>query len=98
MALRIAIDVRHIKDFGIGTYIRNLLRALAEVDSTNEYFLTALEEAHHEFGNLPANFHTLVYPRSDLEALDNISYPLFLKKLSPDLTHIPLARVPLLMS
>ena len=27
--LRIVIDVRHIKDFGIGTYIRNLVKALA---------------------------------------------------------------------
>lgn len=97
MPLRIAIDVRHIKDFGIGTYIRNLLLALAEVDSANEYFLTALEETKHEFAALPPNFHTQVYPRSDLERLDNIAYPVYLKKLSPDLTHIPLARVPLLM-
>lgn len=97
MALRIAIDVRHIRDFGIGTYIRNLLRALAEIDNTNEYFLTALEEAKHEFASLPPNFHTQVYPRSDMDRLDQIAYPLFLRKLSPDLTHIPLARVPLLM-
>ena len=31
--LRIVIDVRHIKDFGIGTYIRNLVKALGELDT-----------------------------------------------------------------
>ena len=33
--LRIVIDVRHIKDFGIGTYIRNLVKALGELDQEN---------------------------------------------------------------
>ena len=37
--LRIVIDVRHIKDFGIGTYIRNLVKALGELDQENQYLL-----------------------------------------------------------
>jgi len=35
--LRIAIDVRRIRDFGIGTYIRNLVRELARLDCENRY-------------------------------------------------------------
>ena len=31
-ALHIVIDARHIRDFGIGTYIRNLTRNLARLD------------------------------------------------------------------
>ncbi len=30
--MRIAIDVRKIKDFGIGTYLRNLIRHLPALD------------------------------------------------------------------
>jgi len=39
--LRIVIDVRHIRDFGIGTYIRNLVAALGELDPYNKYLLPA---------------------------------------------------------
>ena len=35
----IVIDVRRIGDFGIGTYIRNLVRALARLDRENRYTL-----------------------------------------------------------
>lgn len=36
---RIAIDCRKIDDFGIGTYIRNLVRELAEIEGDEEYLL-----------------------------------------------------------
>ena len=32
--MRVAIDARKLHDFGIGTYIRNLLRHLARIDQT----------------------------------------------------------------
>ena len=35
--MRIAIDARKLRDYGIGTYVRNLLRQLARQDSANEY-------------------------------------------------------------
>ena len=41
MPLHIVIDVRRIRDFGIGTYIRNLTRALARLDQENRYTLIA---------------------------------------------------------
>jgi glycosyltransferase involved in cell wall biosynthesis len=37
--VRIAIDVRKLHDFGIGTYIRNLLKYLALIDRETEYVL-----------------------------------------------------------
>lgn len=37
--MRIGIDVRKINDFGIGTYIQNLLKYLLEMDKQNQYFL-----------------------------------------------------------
>ena len=44
MPLRIVIDVRRVRDFGIGTYIRSLLHALAAIDQSNDYILVALPE------------------------------------------------------
>ncbi len=97
MALRIVIDARHVRDFGIGTYIRNLVRALAKIDQENRYFLAAFTADVSYFNNLPPNFSTSVYDRPDTQERDNLSFPLFLRNFSADLFHIPLDRVPLWM-
>src|SRR5260370_20348954 len=96
MAL-VVIDARRIRDFGIGTYIRSLVRALGGIDRTNEYTLVSGPADVRTLNGLPDNFHYAVYARSDHSALDHVAFPLFLRGLSPDLVHIPLARVPLLM-
>ena len=44
MPLRIVIDVRRVRDFGIGTYIHSLLHALGAIDPSNDYILVALAE------------------------------------------------------
>jgi len=37
--VKIAVDVRRIRDFGVGTYIRNLLNALSQVSDGHDYDL-----------------------------------------------------------
>ena len=95
--MRIAIDVRHSRDYGIGTYIRNMVQSLARIDDTNRYILAGRKEDLREFGELPQNFRRAVFPRSDSGMLNQISFPLFLRRLKPDLTHVPLNAAPLLM-
>jgi hypothetical protein len=56
MPLRIVIDVRRVRDFGIGTYIHGLLHALAAIDQTNDYILVALPDDEAAFAGLPPNF------------------------------------------
>ena len=97
MALHIVIDARRIRDFGIGTYIRSLAHALGAIDRVNRYTLVSAPEDARILAGLPPNFHSAVYNRRDTDVLDNVAFPLFLRGLSPDLTHIPLNRVPLLM-
>jgi glycosyltransferase involved in cell wall biosynthesis len=102
MPLRIALDTRRVADFGIGTYIRNLVRALARVDDHNRYKLITTERAVPEFADLPPNFETAIFPAAQKKGpaqsgLAQIRYGLFLRKLEADLFHIPLNAVPLLM-
>jgi glycosyltransferase involved in cell wall biosynthesis len=97
MPLHIVIDARRIGDFGIGTYIRSLIQALGETDRENHYTLVSSPGGLKEIAGLPENFHTAMYARSDQSTLDHIAFPIFLRGLSPDLVHIPLNRVPLLM-
>jgi glycosyltransferase involved in cell wall biosynthesis len=102
MPLRIALDARRIADFGIGTYIRNLVHALARVDDRNRYKLITAEPSVPEFAGLPENFETALFPRANSKTtarsgLAQIRYGIFLRHLEADLFHIPLNSVPLLM-
>ena len=95
--LRIVIDVRYIKDFGIGTYIRNLIIALGELDQRNRYFLAASDQSVADIPRLPANFETVVYHEPRRRFWDNVAYPWFLKGLAPDVVHLPVNNVPMMM-
>lgn len=95
--MKIAIDVRRIDDFGVGTYIRNLLNALGTTDSDNRYTLIAAPGPHADIDSLPSNFHTTPYARSDADRREHLRFSSFVRGLGVDLVHIPLNRVPLLM-
>jgi glycosyltransferase involved in cell wall biosynthesis len=97
MPLRIAIDVRRIRDFGIGTYIRNLVHALAALDRENHYILVALDPNEADLAALPPNFETAVYPRPDTHWVNQFAFYFFLRQIGADLVHVPLNAVPLLM-
>jgi glycosyltransferase involved in cell wall biosynthesis len=97
MSLRIVLDARRVADFGIGTYIRNLVRSLARLDSTNQYTLITPAPAMPEFADLPANFETAVYERQSKAGFAQFRFTLFLRRFSADLFHIPLNAVPLWM-
>ncbi|MGE5645625.1 MAG: glycosyltransferase family 4 protein [Acidobacteriota bacterium] len=97
MPLRIVIDVRRIRDFGIGTYIRNLLQGLAGLDRENHYILVALSPDEPDLAGLPPNFEIAVYPRPDTHWANHFAFYFFVRKLGADLVHLPLNAVPLLM-
>ncbi|MBM3810796.1 MAG: glycosyltransferase family 4 protein [Acidimicrobiia bacterium] len=94
MSFRIVIDGRHFRDFGIGTYIRNLVQGLGRIDAANRYIVVCLESDQREFSGLPANFQTIPYRHTDTEKMDHIAFPAFLRQFAADLYHIPLNRVP----
>ena len=37
--MKVAIDIRRMTEFGVGTYIRNVVRTLARLDRDSNYFL-----------------------------------------------------------
>jgi len=98
MPLRVVMDVRRVRDFGIGTYIRGLLHALAAADQSHEYVLASLPVDVTSFNDLPPNFRVVAYHKNDSHILDHLAFPLFVRPLAPDLVHIPLFQVPALMT
>lgn len=97
MPFRIVFDARHLRDFGVGTYIRNLTRALAAIDSENHYTLVAHREDLRSLAGFPDNFDVAAYDRPDSQLWNNLSFPVFLRRFRADLFHLPLYNVPMWM-
>jgi glycosyltransferase involved in cell wall biosynthesis len=83
----IGLDARKILDFGIGTYIRNLVRALAAIDQENRYALLVRPQDREQLGDLPGNFRPVVQsaPVYSARELVALSWRLWREKL--DLYH-----------
>jgi glycosyltransferase involved in cell wall biosynthesis len=91
--LHIVIDVRRGRDFGIGTYIRNITRALSRLDQENRYTLVAQPGGAAEFESLGPNFQVMEVPDSDQGLWHNVQVPSLFRSLKPSLYHIPLNSV-----
>lgn len=97
MPMRILIDARHIQDFGFGTYIRNLVRALSGLNSPHRFILVCSRKDQQEFEGLAGNFQVLPYERTDADSFDQLAFPAFARGVRADLIHVPLNVVPLLL-
>jgi len=87
--LRIAIDARKLRDYGIGTYVRNLLRHLARIDRSTEYVLFT-QPPDVELGTeLGENFRTVVEPARAYSLREQLNIPLDLRREGIDLFHAP---------
>jgi glycosyltransferase involved in cell wall biosynthesis len=96
MPLQVVFDARKVRDFGIGTYIRNLLAGIGEIDTTDQFHLIVEPEEVAELPSLPSNFHPLPYETSHSRLATQIWFPTLPGDLRPDLVHIPVNAVPLL--
>jgi len=88
-SVKIAIDIRRMTEFGVGTYIRNVVRTLGRLDRENHYLLIGSPEKVQEIGALPPNFHTipLIAPERSLQGYR--AFRTALERRNCDLVHIP---------
>jgi len=86
--VRVAIDIRDISDFGVGTYIRNIVRTMLRIDRTNEYFLIGDSARVSEIGELAPNFHAIPLQR-EREPAGYMHFRRLLRQNACDLLHIP---------
>ena len=71
--MRIAIDARKLRDFGIGTYIRNILIELSRLDQTTEYVVLCRPDDLESGDVLGRNFRDGARDGADL--LDRRAVP-----------------------
>ena len=87
--MRVAIDIRRITEFGVGTYTRNAIRTLARLDHDNEYFLIGIPGKFGDIGELPENFVTIPAQPNELSLASYLELHSILKKHGCDLLHVP---------
>ena len=94
--MRIAIDVRKLHDYGIGTYIRNLVTHLHRLDSTTEYILLCKPDDQTFASGLGENFRLVSQPAGPYSISEQIRIPIQLKREAIDLFHAPHYTLPAL--
>ena len=87
--MRIAIDARKLHDYGIGTYVRNILKQLALQDRTNEYVLICQPHDCGMAAELGPNFTSVPDASPPYSVAEQFSVPLDLRRHKVDLLHEP---------
>lgn len=87
--MRIAVDARKLHDYGIGTYVRNVLKQLARQDQTNEYVLICRPEHVGLSADLGPNFRDVADRSKPYSVAEQVSIPMDLRRNRIDLFHEP---------
>jgi glycosyltransferase involved in cell wall biosynthesis len=87
--MRVAIDARKLHDFGIGTYIRNLLRHLARIDRDTEYVLLSRDADLEGLRQLGENFRPVRESSRNYSFREQIHIPYLLARERPNVYHAP---------
>src|SRR5258708_40038969 len=87
--MKIAIDIRRMTEFGVGTYIRNVVRTLARLDHENTYFLLGPPGKVKEIGALPPNFSTVPLSGPERSLKSFRDFRTEVGWLECDLVHVP---------
>ena len=96
--MKINIDARMMGHFGVGRYIQNLVKALSEIDTKNEYYLYINRDQ-----DLPPCVDNFILKRLKLyirpySLLEHIYLPISFSKFKGSLNYYPNFNVPLLDS
>jgi glycosyltransferase involved in cell wall biosynthesis len=87
--VRIGIDARKLHDFGIGTYIRNLLRQLARIDRETEFVVLCRPWDRKALVSLGENFRPVAEKAGNYSIAEQVRIPLALKREGVTLFHAP---------
>jgi glycosyltransferase involved in cell wall biosynthesis len=87
--MRVAIDIRRAGDYGVGTYIRNIVGQLARLDGAAQYLLIGSQRNLEELGPLPPNFQLLPHEFPPGSRKSFLRLPFLLRRHRVELYHVP---------
>ncbi len=76
-------------EFGVGTYIRNVVRTLGRLDQETTYYLLGSADKVKEIGSLPPNFQGVAIAEPERTLRSFWEFRTTVKRLECDLVHIP---------
>lgn len=94
--VRIAIDARKLRDYGIGTYVRNLLRELARNPGDHTYVLLCRDQDAAMLREASSRFEVRANRSANYSVSEQPSLAWALARARVDLFHAPHYVVPLL--
>ena len=87
--MRISIDLRKLHDYGIGTYIRNLVINLSRIDKDTDYVLLCRPQDNGFVEGLGENFRPLSQTDPLYSISEQLRIPAQLKRAHIDVFHAP---------
>jgi glycosyltransferase involved in cell wall biosynthesis len=87
--MKIAIDARKWRDYGIGTYVRNLVSELARQDGDERYHVICRAEDREYVQSLGTRFEPLVEQAGNYSLREQVSVPRALSRARVQLFHAP---------
>jgi glycosyltransferase involved in cell wall biosynthesis len=79
-----------MSDFGVATYLRNVVRTIGRLDHNNEYFLIGnVEKLHDQVGDLPPNFTPVPFETGEVTPRIYLDFRRVVKHIGCDLIHVP---------
>jgi glycosyltransferase involved in cell wall biosynthesis len=87
--VRIGIDARRLHDFGIGTYIRNLLKQLARLDRETEFVVFCRPGDREALAGIGENFRPVTETARNYSVAEQFRIPLALRREGVTLFHAP---------
>jgi hypothetical protein len=93
--MKICIDARKYFDYGIGTYLRNIIDQFAKINNPHQFFLLAAPGDIKNLPKFPGNFSVIKESAGKYSLREHLTIPAKLRKLNVDLYHSPHYVVPL---
>jgi glycosyltransferase involved in cell wall biosynthesis len=87
--VRIGVDARRLNDFGIGTYIRNLLQHLARLDRQSEFVVFCRPSDCGLVASMGENLRAVPERAGTYSLVEQVRVPLALKREGVTLFHAP---------
>lgn len=96
--MRVAIDIRKLRDYGIGTYVRNIVTQIARLDTENEYLLISRPDDLEFTRTLGPNIRGVIGTAGNYSVREQFSIPAIVRRERADVFHAPHYVLPPLVS
>ena len=87
--MRIGIDARKLRDYGIGTYVRNLLRQLARLDGADDYVVFCRDHDFETVSVLGQRFKPVREEAGNYSMREQVAIPIDVRREGIELFHAP---------